>query len=108
MKRRKNPRSRALTAKPSRNCCWSATHPFRGDAAMTRKLLTIDEFRDSAKAGKRPEGTVVRLATADPEVDADQSSRTIRFVFSDGTVDRAGDSIDPNGWEIDTFLDNPV
>jgi HK97 family phage prohead protease len=73
---------------------------------MTRKLLTVDEFRASAKDGARPEGTVVRLAVADPEAIAD--SRKIRFVFSDGTVDRMGDSIDPEGWEIDSFLANPV
>lgn len=73
---------------------------------MTRKLLTVDEFRASAKTGTKPEGTVVRLAVADPEIAAD--SRKIRFVFSDGTIDRAGDSIDPKGWEVESFLANPV
>lgn len=73
---------------------------------MSRKLLTVDEFRASAKDGARPNGTVLRLAVAEPEVAAD--SRKVRFVFSDGTVDRAGDSIDPTGWKIDAFLDNPV
>lgn len=75
---------------------------------MTRKLLTIDEFRASAKnGGARPEGTVVRVSVAVPEAGTD-GSRKVRFVFSDGTVDRAGDSIDPAGWEIAGFLDNPV
>lgn len=73
---------------------------------MTRKLLTVDEFRISAKGGTKPEGTVVRLAVADPV--AVDDSRKIRFVFSDGTIDRAGDSIDPNGWDIKAFTDNPV
>jgi len=73
---------------------------------MTRKLLTVDEFRASAKGGTKPEGTVLRLAVSDPV--AVDDSRKIRFVFSDGTIDRAGDSIDPNGWEIKAFLDNPV
>jgi HK97 family phage prohead protease len=74
---------------------------------MTRKLLTVDEFRSSAKPGSVPDGMVVRLAVADPQALADES-RKLRFVFSDGTVDRAGDSIDPAGWEIDTFTANPV
>lgn len=74
---------------------------------MTRKLLTVDEFRVSAKDGAKPEGTVVRLAVADPEVGTD-ASRKIRFVFSDGSIDRAGDSIDPAGWQTDTFNKNPV
>src|SRR5689334_16338680 len=74
---------------------------------MTRKLLTIDEFRASAKEGARPEGIVTRLAVADPEVAADDT-RKIRFCFSDATIDRAGDSIDPKGWELDEFKANPV
>lgn len=73
---------------------------------MTRKLLTVDEFRSSAKDGARPDCAVMRVAIADPEVAAD--SRKIRFVFSDATVDRSGDSIDPNGWETASFMANPV
>lgn len=73
---------------------------------MTRKLLTVDEFRAGGKDGARPDGTVLRLAVAEPEVDAE--SRKVRFVFSDGSVDRAGDSIDPEGWQIDAFMKNPV
>jgi HK97 family phage prohead protease len=70
------------------------------------KLLTVDEFRSSAKDGAAPAGTVFRFAVTDPEAIAD--SRKVRFVFSDGTVDRSGDSIDPTGWQTDTFNKNPV
>ena len=42
---------------------------------MSRKLLTVDEFRASAKNGARPEGTVLRLAVAEPEVAADASRK---------------------------------
>jgi HK97 family phage prohead protease len=73
---------------------------------MTRKLLTIDEFRASAKDGTRPEGAVFRVAVADPV--AAEDSRNVRFVFSDGTVDRSGDSIDQAGWKTDAYKDNPV
>lgn len=38
----------------------------------------------------------------------ESGSRTWRFVLSDGTVDRYGDTIDPNGWVLDNFLRNPV
>lgn len=72
-----------------------------------RKLLTVDDFRAAAKGGTKPEGTVVRVAVADPEAATD-GSRKVRFVFSDGSIDRMGDSIDPAGWEVDSFLDNPV
>lgn len=72
------------------------------------KLLTVDEFRAAARAEKRtPEGTVARLALADGQA-VEGEARTIRFVFSDGTVDRAGDRIDPEGWDTKDFLKNPV
>ena len=71
------------------------------------KLLTIDDFRASAKGNARPEGAVMCLATSDPQ-DVAGDARTLRFVFSDGSVDRAGDTIDADGWETDNFLKNPV
>lgn len=74
---------------------------------MTRKLLTIDEFRASAKDGTPPEGTIMSLGVSDPETASD-GSRKVRFVFSDGTIDRAGDSIDPKGWDTESFAANPV
>jgi HK97 family phage prohead protease len=74
---------------------------------MTRKLLTVDEFRTAARDDEWPDCTVVRLAVADP-VTATDGSRKVRFVFSDATVDRAGDSIDPKGWQTETFMANPV
>jgi hypothetical protein len=60
-----------------------------------RKLLTVDEFR-SAKDGERLDATIMRVAAADPE---DAGDRKLRFVFSDGSVDRMGDSINPDGWD---------
>lgn len=75
---------------------------------MARKLLTVDEFRASAKeTGSAPDGTVTRVVTDDPQ-SIDEASRTIRFVFSDATVDRSGDSIMQSGWQIDQFVKNPV
>jgi HK97 family phage prohead protease len=34
-------------------------------------------------------------------------SRTISFIISTDAVDRDGDSIDPKGWELDTYRKNP-
>ena len=48
---------------------------------MTKKLLTVDEFRASAKNGARPEGTVIHLSVSDPEAAAD-GSRKIRFAMA--------------------------
>jgi HK97 family phage prohead protease len=35
-------------------------------------------------------------------------TRRVRFTYSDGTVDRAGDSIDPKGWVLDNYRANPI
>lgn len=74
---------------------------------MPMKLLSADEFRSAAKDGEQPEGVVFRFATTEPQVQ-DEASRTVRFVFSDATVDHAGDSIDPKGWDLGVFKRNPV
>jgi hypothetical protein len=81
-----------------------AAHHGRSPA-MTRKLLTVDEFRSSVKHGAaRPEGTVVRLATAEPEVDDSADSRKIRFVFSTApSTDPATASI-RTGWQTASFM----
>lgn len=73
---------------------------------MTRKLLSIDEFRASAKDGVRLEGAVFRVAVADPV--AVDDTRNVRFVFSDASIDRSGDSINQDGWKTDAYKDNPV
>jgi HK97 family phage prohead protease len=71
------------------------------------KLLSSDDFRSAAKQGERPEGTVFRFAATDPQMQ-DEATRTMRFVFSDATVDHSGDTIDPKGWQLDIFKRNPV
>ncbi len=47
-----------------------------------------------------------KFATTEPELQPD--TRTFRFCFSDGDVDRDGDKINPNGWHLDEFSNNPV
>lgn len=73
---------------------------------MTKQLLTVDGFRSSAKDGDRPDAMVVCAMAGDPQPVAD--TRRVKFVFSDGSVDRAGDTIDPNGWVLDNYKKNPV
>lgn len=69
------------------------------------KLIDIEAFRAAAKGNAPPSDPVMRAADAMP---MPGEGRTIRFVFSDGSVDRAGDTIDPNGWDTAAFLRNPV
>lgn len=37
-----------------------------------------------------------------------QEDRIFQFTFSDGSVDRVGDTIDANGWDLKDYLKNPV
>lgn len=71
------------------------------------KLTSLDDFRAAARGGAALPTSVQRLATG-PATEVDGKVRTLRFCFSDGTVDRAGDSINPKGWDLDAFNKNPV
>jgi HK97 family phage prohead protease len=47
---------------------------------------------------------LVRKAVAAPS----PSGETLDFVMSDGSVDRMGDVIEPDGWLLDNFRKNPI
>lgn len=70
-------------------------------------LITVDDFRKEVRAKRTPSGGVFRVSTYEPKALAD-GSRTIRFCFSDGSVDRMGDTIEPSGWDLTDFNRNPV
>jgi HK97 family phage prohead protease len=73
-----------------------------------RNLITVDEFRAAARAKRAPaDATVLRFASCEPKA-VDGQARTLRFCFSDGSVDRAGDTISPTGWDLTGFKKNPV
>lgn len=38
----------------------------------------------------------------------DREARTVDFTVSDATVDRDGDIVEPTGWKLDKYLQNPV
>jgi len=70
-------------------------------------LLDQDAFRTAARAGQAAGAGVTR--SCGKVVGAvDGKPRVCRFVFSDGSVDRMGDRIDPAGWETQEFEKNPV
>jgi HK97 family phage prohead protease len=52
-------------------------------------------------------GPLTRVSAAEPKALPD-GRRGFRFCFSDGSVDRMGDIIDPAGWDTRDFLKNPV
>lgn len=83
------------------------------------RLIGIDAFRAEGRrldpkrvggVGFRPakdSAGVFAISTVEPKA-YDEASRKIRFCFSDGSVDRMGDTIDPQGWRLNDFNANPV
>lgn len=74
---------------------------------MPLKITTVDAFRAAAKAGATPDAGVMHTLAGAP-ASIDEIAREIRYVFSDGSLDLAGDMIEPKGWELDQFNRNPV
>lgn len=76
---------------------------------MLKKLaaLEIADFHAKVAAGKRPPRSLLRLASSEAPTVA-QDDRVVSFVFSDGSVDRYGDTIDARGWQLDGYNANPV
>ena len=70
---------------------------------MDELWLSADEFKQHPDAAKavRKYGTLAKL-------DEMAEPRRLRFVVSTGDVDRDNDTIDPNGWELANFKNNPV
>jgi HK97 family phage prohead protease len=76
------------------------------------ELLSLDAFRAALRTGVEPPHgpgahPVVRVSVDPPEL-LDDASRKFRFTFSDGSVDRMGDTIAADGWDWSSFAKNPV
>lgn len=75
---------------------------------MPMKLISLEEFRAKLRDGAAPtDAGIQRLATGDV-AEVTGKERTLRFCFSDETIDRSGDKIDQSGWDLKNFLANPV
>lgn len=74
---------------------------------MRKTILNLAEFRKRVGAGRKPRAAVRLLApSSEPQVTAE--SRVVRFVLSDGSVDRYGDTINARGWVLTNYMANPV
>jgi HK97 family phage prohead protease len=69
-------------------------------------LISVEQFRGELKAKRTPTGGVFRIGIEPPELTSQE--RTLRFCYSDESVDRMGDTIRAAGWDISDYLRNPV
>ena len=75
---------------------------------MPRRYLTPDEFRAAAGAGEDVSDAIVRQGFH-AEVKADDNDdRRVRFTISSDGVDRMGDTISVDGWDLSNYRRNPV
>ena len=70
-------------------------------------LISVEQFRKELRAKRTPTGGVFRISV-EPPVPVDGADRTLRFCYSDESVDRMGDTIRAAGWDISDYVRNPV
>jgi HK97 family phage prohead protease len=70
------------------------------------KFVSQSRFRELAERGDAGGAGISRLARVFRA--PDDGTRIVPFCLPDGTVDRRGDRINVNGWQIDDYLKNPV
>lgn len=80
---------------------------------MTKPLMSEDAFRAAAKAATATPGVLIdgrlRKAFAAEVIKADGAGdRTLDFVISTASVDRMGDTIAVDGWQLEAYRKNPV
>jgi HK97 family phage prohead protease len=69
-------------------------------------VVDLDSFRKDAATGSAPESAVLRKQfVSDIEV---QDDRSVKFIITTGAADRERDVIDPSGWDVSSYLQNPV
>lgn len=73
----------------------------------SKKFLSQREFHDAAGRGRAKGGALV-CPSATVLRTADDGSRIVPWVLSNQDVDRMGDTINPNGWDLTAFRANPV
>lgn len=76
---------------------------------MTKPTIfaSIDKFRDAAKADAGQELDAVIRQSFDTEIKAGDG-RKMTFTISTASVDRMGDTVSVDGWNLDAYVKNPV
>jgi len=70
--------------------------------------MTEAEFREAARAQKTPTDARLRKAFIAEVKTPEDGSRKLDFVISTAAVDRSGDTVAVNGWQLENYRKNPV
>lgn len=73
------------------------------------RVVSIKEFKEKALAKEDVQGLTIRKQfVLDEAKQVEGEDLLLQFTISTGTVDRDGDTINPDGWKLDNYLRNPV
>lgn len=73
-----------------------------------KTILEIDEFKSKLANNEEIKDVAVRKQQNVEVKEVESEDRVLRFISSDKTRDRDGDTIEPKGWKLDNFNKNPV
>jgi HK97 family phage prohead protease len=73
------------------------------------RFLESPEFaKQNAGDARGADAGVRKFVSGSAEMSPAAGNRQVRFVISTGDVDRDNDTIDPNGWDLNAYKQNPV
>jgi hypothetical protein len=74
------------------------------------EFIEIEKFKADKKAQKQKNPNIRKYYTLDPikSIEETADGLTVDFVISTDTVDRVGDAVSADGWELDNYRKNPV
>lgn len=75
-------------------------------AQRTVATETSQRLTESGPSRGADPGEIILTSRAAPAIDPDR--RTLTVIASDGSTDRAGDIVRPEGWKLAAFRKNPV
>lgn len=75
---------------------------------MTKRYLGIEAFKAAAKAGEPMDETVVAVPVSGVVKAVNEEERSVDFILSTGSMDRQGDCVKPEGWDLKNYRANPV
>ena len=91
----------AYYAEQSEGASMSESH------GQNSNVLDSSQWRRDASTGGAATDVVLRKEFVS-EVETDDETRTVKFTISTGSADREKDVINPTGWNVDHYLQNPV
>lgn len=72
-------------------------------------VVDLSTWKAQARAGAAPADAVLRKGYTADHIKADEGdSRKVTFTISTGAVDRDHDTLKVDGWNLDSYLKNPV